>query len=198
MGLLAILSDYFYVILLIIVIAYFVLQNNKTITYYVEPSNIDVNFQNEVIKILSTSKINDYYKIQPAGESSDITIRLVDRKKLHEDETSEYYPGTNKKIWFSYTWQHPKPHIGIDSGNWLYGVPESKLSLEEYRKYVIRHEFMHALGYDHQPCNATTSINGTCPVLYQATRGPPTGFNSGTDVIDADFKARIDNAYLKN
>jgi len=172
---------------------------NQAITYYVEPSELDNQFTHEVINIIRTSNINKKIKLKNVSQQkdADITIRLVHRSKLlNVYGKPEFYPGTNKKIWFSFTWQEPKPHIAIDSENWLKGVEESGLSLHDYRKYVIRHEFMHALGYDHQPCNELTAVNGRCPILYQATRGPPKGFQSGIEINEYDYTKRLPKTYL--
>jgi hypothetical protein len=194
------LSDLVFILLLFIalVIIYYATYNS-TITYYIEPTGIDPTFVEQARQILKESNINNRYKLKEVSSSNqaDIDIILVARDKLHDsDDVDEFYPGTKKKIWFSYTWQKPKPHIAIDSINWLEGVPESGLSLNNYRKYVIQHEFMHALGYDHQPCNVATALNGICPVLYQATRGPPAGFKAGYQVTEFDYQKRLDDAAL--
>ena len=169
------------------------------ITYYIVPSDTNVEFKPETRQILQTSAINKRYNIKEVQDKNqaDIVIELRDRSSLDEHHRiPEYYPGTQKQIRFSLTWQAPKPYIAVDKDNWTYGVPESKLSLQEYRNYVIRHEFMHGLGFDHQPCDASTAVNGVCPVLYQATRGAPSEFKCGQDVLNADFTKKIPGAYI--
>ena len=50
---------------------------------------------------------------------------------------------------------------------------------------------MHALGYDHQPCNTTTATNGRCPIMYQSTIGCPEGFKCGYNISAADYTKRL-------
>lgn len=172
---------------------------SKDITYYVVPSITNPEFARETREILTHSDISNKYSIREVSdlEYADIVIELRSRASLTKDHSKiEYYPGTNKQIRFSFTWQRPKPYVAIDDINWTYGVDESGLSLKEYRKYVIQHEFMHALGFDHQPCNAETAKNGRCPVLYQATRGPPPGFKAGYEVTDVDYTKKLENPYF--
>ncbi len=181
------------------VLIYYTLQKCP-ITYYIIPSGTNPEFKPETREILRTSYINTRYNIQEVDDRSaaDIVIELRKRNTLDgEHYTPEYYPGTTKQIRFSFTWQAPKPYLAIDDINWTYGVPESGLSVSEYRKYVVRHEFMHALGFDHQPCDESTAVNGVCPVLYQSTRGAPAGFKCGQDAVDIDFTKKLPNAYIK-
>lgn len=50
---------------------------------------------------------------------------------------------------------------------WLYGTKESRMSLEEYRQYLIQHEIGHILNRSHNKC--TDNENDSCPVMYQQT-----------------------------
>ena len=194
------LSDIGSILLLVLagIILYFMLRD-RSITYYIVPSLTNPEFTSETRTILTRSKITNRYTINEVTDKqlADIVIELRSRASLDKDHSKiEYYPGTDKPIRFSFTWQRPKPYIAIDDVNWTYGVKESGLTLKEYRQYVIRHEFMHALGFDHQPCNEKTAVNGVCPVLYQATRGPPYGFRSGYDATDIDYTKKLDNPYF--
>jgi hypothetical protein len=186
-------------LLLVVFIILYVVLRDRQITYYIQDSDTNIEFKRETSEILKNSAINNRYKISEVNSKNeaDIIVELRSRSSLNEyHKKPEYYPGTNKQIRFSLTWQQPKPYVAIDDNNWTYGVPESGLSIPEYRKYVIQHEFMHALGFDHQPCNADTAINGRCPVLYQATRGPPPGFLAGYEVIPLDYTKKLDNSYF--
>lgn len=172
----------------------------QRITYFIANSTVDSNFQQICGEILSNTSIRDKYpNLQQVYDvnNADILIELVDRQILlnYVDSPPSYY-NNGERIYFSYTWQHPKPHIKIDSENWLKGVPASKLTLNEYRHYVIQHEFMHALGYDHQKCDNTTAVNNVCPILYQSTRGCPDGFKCGFNANASDFTKRLHNAYF--
>ncbi len=194
------LSDFGNLLLLILagIILYF-LMKDRCITYFIHPSTSNPEFKGETREILKHSAINNKYKIREVDDikTADIVIELRSRSSLNaEHDTPEYYPGTNKQIRFSFTWQRPKPYIAIDDVNWTYGVSESGLSIRDYRKYVIQHEFMHALGYDHQPCNIETASQGRCPILFQATRGPPKGFQAGYEVIPIDYTKKLENPYF--
>lgn len=43
--------------------------------------------------------------------------------------------------------------IYLNETNWTKGSIKSKLSLENYRKYVLTHEMLHILGYLHEECS---------------------------------------------
>ena len=140
--------------------------------YYIYVSKLDPDFKSAVQQILDENTIWRGHGLEPATSRStaDFTIRLVARSFLDRyHREPEYYP-SGKEIRFSFTINRCR--IYIDANNWLYGVPESQLSVSEYRKYVILHEVGHALGYDHEAC-PVHALN--CPVMYQMTRGPPSG-----------------------
>jgi len=66
------------------------------------------------------------------------------------------------------------PHriIYINSNRWSRGSKKSKLSLKEYREYLINHEVFHALGGGHNLC---TKKDKVCPISHQYTKGIPVG-----------------------
>jgi hypothetical protein len=168
---------------------------NKVHKYYVYSSDLDTGFVSQVGKILSESLINKTHKLEQVFDKkdADTTIRLVPREEMERLSSGkvEYYPGTKKRIFFSWTYTHETPRrILIDANNWN-GVPESGLSVSDYRLYVIRHEMMHALGYDHVKCDETTAPDGICPVLFQSTRGCPNGFKCGYEVKPADYSKKL-------
>ncbi len=209
MGLMEDMSNLFYVLLFIIVVVVFYAafterkytNRGNSIKYYIKPYPSNDNFLSETRHILNNSSINNTHYIEETLDISnaDIQIELVSRSnmaKMYNEDEIEYYPGTKERIWFSFTTQRPKPRIYIDEINWTYGVKQSGLSIRDYRKYVIQHEFMHALGYDHQPCNEKTAVNGVCPVLYQATRGCPVGFKCGYNVTLSDYDSKISGSYF--
>ena len=63
------------------------------------------------------------------------------------------------------------PWIHINYNRWKNGSVESKLSLHEYRIYLINHEVGHLLGLEH-PKKPTS---GPCPVMWQQTKSQPPG-----------------------
>jgi ssRNA-specific RNase YbeY (16S rRNA maturation enzyme) len=197
--------DFFYefgLLIIFITVLFIVFSRPRQITWYAENSTIDPNFVSTVRKILSNSLIHENYNIKEASsqEEADVMIYLKSKEFMDKhNDFDEYYPNTNKIIRFSLTYQSPlsKPYIYIDETNWMQGVSESNLSLNEYRQYVIQHEFMHALGYDHIECNEKTAVNGVCPVLYQSTRGCPKGFKCGYSVTKNDYLNKIPERYFR-
>lgn len=176
-------------------------RSNHVAKFYTHDSNIDSGFKSDVRRILYNSNWHvdhNFIEVQSPYEA-DISINLSSDKSLdkyHNDTTKTYSDG--RQIRYSITTQSKKqkPNIYINANNWLYGVKESGLSLEEYRKYIINHEFGHGLGYDHQMCNKYTSVNGICPVMYQSTIGCPTGYKCGNTPLQCDRDMRISGAYV--
>jgi hypothetical protein len=58
--------------------------------------------------------------------------------------------------------------VMINVRRWLLGAAESRMSLEDYRHYVISHEVGHALGHSHAACPAPGAV---APVMLQQTKG---------------------------
>ena len=160
----------------------------KSFGYHAKDSPVDANFSQSVDRIIKESDIG-FPLYSTSLEDATIIIELLPRDEMVKLATSkpEYYPGTKNRIWFSWTFKRSKPLIQIDGNNWLYGVKESGLTLDQYRNYVIIHELMHAIGYDHQPCNSKTAPDGICPIMYQSTRGCPKGFKCGYKTKTVDY-----------
>lgn len=57
--------------------------------------------------------------------------------------------------------------IWLNADRWIHGAPKSKLSLEDYRQYMVSHEMGHSLGYQHAKCPGS----GPVPVMVQQTLG---------------------------
>jgi len=139
-------------------------------TFYIYPSE----FKDEMLAIIRQGRVwpTKFTNVKEPN-AADFTIKVVPRGQmdslLKKKEKVEYYPNTKKRIHFSYTIN--EQHIYIDEENWRNGVDESGLTREDYREYLLFHEIGHALGYDHQPC-----LTKKCPIMYQMTRGPPTGY----------------------
>jgi len=174
--------------------------NDKTAKYYIYDSDIDRSFKTQTRNILKKSSWNNYYKLREVDSEikSDIDIKLVADSKLERYHDNQEYYSDGTPIRFSITFQSKKskPKILINAKNWLYGVKQSGLSLDDYRTYVINHEFGHGLGFDHQKCNKNTVVNGTCPVMYQSTRGCK-NYTCGKEPNKFDRNKKIDVAYLR-
>lgn len=56
----------------------------------------------------------------------------------------------------------------LNADRWFHGSKLSKLSLDNYRQYMISHEMGHILGYDHKTCPCVGCI---APIMMQQTLG---------------------------
>jgi hypothetical protein len=56
----------------------------------------------------------------------------------------------------------------INSARWMRGSSKSKLSLDDYRQYVISHEMGHILGFNHVKC---PKKGEPAPIMLQQTLG---------------------------
>uniref|UniRef100_A0A6C0JNM8 DUF3152 domain-containing protein n=1 Tax=viral metagenome TaxID=1070528 RepID=A0A6C0JNM8_9ZZZZ len=56
----------------------------------------------------------------------------------------------------------------LNADRWFHGASASKLSLQDYRQYMVSHEIGHILGYDHKKCPCK---NCPAPIMMQQTKG---------------------------
>jgi hypothetical protein len=56
----------------------------------------------------------------------------------------------------------------LNANRWFHGAAASKLSLTDYRQYMISHEIGHILGHDHKKCPCK---NCPAPIMMQQTKG---------------------------
>lgn len=56
----------------------------------------------------------------------------------------------------------------LNADRWFHGAEPSKLSLENYRQYMVSHEIGHILGHEHEKC---TCKNCPAPIMMQQTKG---------------------------
>lgn len=59
-------------------------------------------------------------------------------------------------------------NIYLNSERWFHGAPKSKLSLEDYRQYMVSHEMGHILGKEHVSCPGK---DHKAPIMLQQTLG---------------------------
>jgi len=149
-------------------------------------------------------KVEFYKKAEKRNGSIFVVINLLNEKNMDNEYgiNTEKYNSLCKKselvgkpIRFSYThYNLDIIKINIDLQNYI-GNNGSGMENRDYQEYVITHEFLHALGYDHQECTSKTAITigdkKICPVMYQSTRGCPEGFECGKEPIESDFTSRI-------
>lgn len=56
----------------------------------------------------------------------------------------------------------------LNADRWFNGAPKSKLSLEDYRQYMVSHEIGHILGHEHKTCPCKGC---SAPIMMQQTLG---------------------------
>jgi hypothetical protein len=59
-------------------------------------------------------------------------------------------------------------HVFLNAERWFHGATESKLSLDDYRQYMVSHEIGHILGKGHVKCPCKGC---KAPIMLQQTRG---------------------------
>ena len=98
------------------------------------------------------------YFFEPVTRNEDVTIRLSSPHTIEnqcgDGKLSCAILG-GKLMW-------------LNSERWFHGAPKSKLSLENYRQYMISHEMGHILGFDHEKCPCK---NCPAPIMMQQTLG---------------------------
>ena len=88
--------------------------------------------------------------------------------KLSSARIRRMYPGETHVHNMSFTYVGRSPTaIVFNADNWDRKPDKFTLGLEEYRTYLINHEFGHALGLFHHQ----ESSPSRCPLMYQQTRG---------------------------
>jgi hypothetical protein len=56
----------------------------------------------------------------------------------------------------------------LNAERWYHGASKSKLSLDDYRQYMVSHEIGHILGYEHVHCSGKGQ---PAPIMMQQTKG---------------------------
>jgi hypothetical protein len=56
----------------------------------------------------------------------------------------------------------------LNAERWFHGSPKSKLSLDDYRQYMVSHEMGHILGHEHKTCPCKGC---RAPIMMQQTLG---------------------------
>jgi hypothetical protein len=59
-------------------------------------------------------------------------------------------------------------NVYLNANRWVRGSKKSKLSLDDYRQYMVSHEIGHILGFDHKQCPCAGC---KAPIMMQQTLG---------------------------
>lgn len=99
------------------------------------------------------------YFFEPVSENPDIYITLV------SPETIEKKCGLPSNLSCA---ELGGRYLYLNSDRWFNGSKESKLSLEDYRQYMVSHEIGHILGHEHVKCPC---VGCRAPIMMQQTLG---------------------------
>jgi hypothetical protein len=99
------------------------------------------------------------YFFEPVSTNTDVTIHLSSQLTVDNNcglegrlSCAEF---KGKTVW-------------LNAERWYHGASKSKLSLDDYRQYMVSHEIGHILGYDHTQCPCK---NCPAPIMMQQTKG---------------------------
>jgi hypothetical protein len=98
------------------------------------------------------------YFFEPVTTNEDVLIRLSLPKTIEKqcgDGKLSCAELGGKRVW-------------LNSQRWFHGGPRSKLSLDNYRQYMVSHEIGHILGFDHEKCPCKKC---PAPIMMQQTLG---------------------------
>ena len=96
---------------------------------------------------------------EPVSSNQDVTVRLssqatIDKNCGMEGRLSCAELG-GKTVW-------------LNADRWYHGASKSKLTLDDYRQYMVSHEIGHILGYEHVHCSGKGQ---SAPIMMQQTKG---------------------------
>jgi hypothetical protein len=99
------------------------------------------------------------YFFMPVASHGDVSIRLS------SPETIQNKCGLPKGLSCA---ELGGKHMYLNADRWFHGASKSKLSLDNYRQYMVSHEIGHILGFDHEECPCKGC---PAPVMMQQTLG---------------------------
>jgi hypothetical protein len=102
---------------------------------------------------------NRGYFFESVDKNEKVVIRLSRR------ETIENICGLSKNLSCA---ELGGRHMYLNADRWFRGASASKLTLEDYRQYMVSHEIGHILGYEHTKCPC---VKCKAPIMMQQTLG---------------------------
>uniref|UniRef100_A0A6C0CJR5 DUF3152 domain-containing protein n=1 Tax=viral metagenome TaxID=1070528 RepID=A0A6C0CJR5_9ZZZZ len=99
------------------------------------------------------------YSFYPVTQNHDVLIRLS------SDETIQSICGLESGLSCA---ELKGKNIWLNADRWFHGSSKSKLSLDDYRQYMVSHEMGHILGYEHTTCPCPGC---RAPIMMQQTKG---------------------------
>jgi hypothetical protein len=99
------------------------------------------------------------YTFEPVSENEDVLIRLS------SNDTIDLKCGFSEKLSCA---ELGGKRMYLNADRWFHGASKSKLSLDDYRQYMISHEIGHILGFDHVTCPCPGC---KAPIMMQQTLG---------------------------
>jgi hypothetical protein len=137
----------------------------KHYTFRTEVDN-DVKYNPEDFLFYVTAYLND-----PDGwNSKGYTFQLVDKDEdvliyLSSPKTIQKECGLPNNLSCA---ELNGKHMYLNADRWIRGAKKSKLSLDDYRQYMVSHEIGHILGFEHKHCPC---VGCKAPIMMQQTLG---------------------------
>lgn len=131
----------------------------------------------------------DVYLHSPDGwESQGYTFERSNRPDIEIHLSS---PATTKRVGCSESLSCAElggKHMYLNAMRWTSGSKESRLSLSDYRQYMVSHEMGHILGHDHETCGGAGQ---PAPIMMQQTLGIGE-CSPNTKVAQSGFRSHAD------
>jgi hypothetical protein len=99
------------------------------------------------------------YFFEPVSTHEDVLIRLASPKTIEEK------CGVPSNLSCA---ELGGRYMYLNADRWFHGSKASKLSLDNYRQYMVSHEIGHILGFDHEKCPC---VGCKAPIMMQQTLG---------------------------
>lgn len=99
------------------------------------------------------------YSFEPVSINEDVLIRIS------SPETIEKQCGVPANLSCA---ELRGKHMYLNADRWYHGSKASKLSVPDYRQYMVSHEIGHILGFEHEQCPCRGC---KAPIMMQQTLG---------------------------